>query len=151
MDRPARCRSASQFAGLRVVRGDVAAHGKFAAAVADDDFAFDNERSAGDAVVGVLVCGRAGPDHGSGVGIERDEAGVEQADIHLVVIDRDATVARTTTRPVPCAPGPGLPAAPGGKFWWPSCGSQRHFSFPVRASTANTTPQVTVRRASHLK
>ena len=35
----------------------------------------------------------------------------------------------------------GFPTDPGGKLWWTISGSQRHFSFPVRASMAESTPQ----------
>ena len=79
-------------AGLRVVRGDVAAHAELRAAVADHHLALHHARRRRDRV-GLRAVDRDDfPVHGAGRGVERDEPAVERADEHGAVPDRDAAV-----------------------------------------------------------
>ncbi len=80
------------LAGLRVVRGDVAAHAELGAAVADDDFALDDARRAGDGVCLRLIDGHHGPHFVAGRGVERDETAVERAEEQLAFVRSDAAI-----------------------------------------------------------
>src|SRR5580698_11468841 len=83
-----------------VVSGDVPAGFVFAARVADDDFAFNDARSARNRVrlgIGVGTVGsRNRPDLFARRRIQRDEAPVERPDINPAVPDGDATIGDIT-------------------------------------------------------
>src|SRR5207249_1799862 len=62
------------------------------AAVADEDLAFDDARSAGDRVRPRLVDGDLLPQRLSGLRVERDQPSVECADKDLALVDRNAAI-----------------------------------------------------------
>ena len=84
-----------ELAILGVIGLDEAADAILAAVGADQDFAVDGGRRHRLAIALLGIADLFLPDDGAGLGVERDELRVERADIHLVVIDRDAAVVRT--------------------------------------------------------
>ena len=81
-----------QLAVLGVVGLDEAADAVFAAVGADQDFAVDGGRRHRLAVALLGIGELLLPDDSAGLGVERDQLGVERADIDLVVIDGDAAI-----------------------------------------------------------
>ncbi len=82
------------LAGLGVVAGHEAAGAELRAAVADDHNPLDHARGARDRKTGGLGEGLGRPDLLAGLGVERDQAAVERADIDLVLPDGHAPVHR---------------------------------------------------------
>ena len=69
-----------------------AADAIFAAANADDDLSPDGGRGHRLAISGLRVGDRLAPDEPARFRVERDELGVQCADIDLVIVDRDAAI-----------------------------------------------------------
>ena len=81
-----------QLSRVGVVRRDVAARVVLGAGIADQNLAVDDARCAGDGIVLGRVRGLDLPDDLAGLGVERDEAAVEHADIDLAFPRSDAAV-----------------------------------------------------------
>src|SRR5690606_31475750 len=75
-----------------VISGDVAAHAELGAAVADDHFAIDHARRAGDRVGLVRLHGELGPEFLAAVPVERHETAVECAEVEPVTPGGHAAV-----------------------------------------------------------
>ena len=80
------------LSGVGVVRGDVAAHPVFGAAVADDHRVARDPGRPRDRVVGAGRGGLGGPAHRSVVAVQRDEAAVEEPGVDEVALQRDTAV-----------------------------------------------------------
>src|SRR5262249_39062251 len=85
----------NELAVLGVVGAYEAAHAVFAAIGADQHFAFDHGRRHGLAVAELGIGDVGLPDLGAGLGVQRDELGVEGGEVDLVLKDRDAAIVRT--------------------------------------------------------
>src|SRR5580692_2208112 len=70
-----------ELARFGVVSGDVTAHAHLCAAVADENFAFDDPWSSCDRVAIFVIDGKSFPDGFSRGGVESDEAAIERADV----------------------------------------------------------------------
>jgi hypothetical protein len=80
------------LAGRGIVGGDVAAHAKLGARIADDDLVPEYARCAGDRVRLGLIDRDDRPDRLAGGRIQRDQPAVDRADIHLALPHRDAAI-----------------------------------------------------------
>ena len=81
------------LAGVRVIRGDVAAHPVFGPAVADDHLALEHPRRAGDRVGARAIDDRVLlPELAAGRRVERDQPAVVRRDEDLALPERDAAV-----------------------------------------------------------
>ena len=77
---------------LGVERLDEAADAVFAAVGADQDLALDGGRRHRLAIALLGIGDLFRPDPLAGLGVERDQLGVERGDIDLVAVDRDAAI-----------------------------------------------------------
>src|SRR5262249_7953128 len=84
------------LAGAGIVGRHIATSDVLGAAVADDDFAFDDPRSAGNRVGARGLRGLHRPDLLAVGGIDCDQSAVEGSDIDLTVKERDPAVADIT-------------------------------------------------------
>jgi hypothetical protein len=92
------CVEAPEHLAVRgVVRRDIAAHAHFAAAVADDHFAGDDARCAGDGVAFGWIGGLHRPRRLAGHAIERDQTTIERADEDPIAPGRDAAIDHVAT------------------------------------------------------
>ncbi len=82
------------FAGRRIVGRNVAAHAELGAAVADDHFALDHARGAGDAVGTALGYGADLPGYAAVGSVERDQSPVQRADEDLALPGGHAAIDR---------------------------------------------------------
>ena len=89
-----RVEAPDQLAVLGVIGLDEAADAVLAAVGADQDFAIRRGRRHRLAVALLGIADLLLPDDGAGLGVERDELGVEGADIDPVLVDGDAAVVR---------------------------------------------------------
>ena len=83
-----------ELAGLGVIGADEAADTVFAAVGADQDLAVDGGRRHGLAVAERRIGNLGLPHDASGLGIKRDQLGIERGEIDLVVVDGDAAIIR---------------------------------------------------------
>ena len=81
-----------QLAGCRVIRRNVTAHSVFAAAVSDDDFAFDDARRAGNGVLLGLVNGHDFPRGFARCGVQRCQSSIQRADINFPFVNGYAAI-----------------------------------------------------------
>src|SRR5262249_3123859 len=84
-----------QLAVLGVIGLHEAADAVFAAVGADQDFALHGGRRHGLAVAELGVGDIGLPELVAGLGVERDQLGVERRQIDLVLVHRDAAIVRT--------------------------------------------------------
>ena len=84
----------NQLAVLGVIGLDETADAVLAAVGADEDFAVDGGRRHRLAVALLGIADLLRPDLAAGLGVERDQLGVEGANVDLVLIDGDAAVVR---------------------------------------------------------
>src|SRR5205823_13539488 len=87
-----------EFAGVRIVRGDVAAHAHFRSAVADNHSPFHNAWRAGDRVAVFAVNRECFPNDFAGGGVERDKAPVERPNKDLSLPRGRATIHHVAAR-----------------------------------------------------
>ena len=80
------------LAVIRAVGGDVAAHAKLGAAIADDHIALDDTRRAGDRIGLGLVDRDLLPLLRARLRVERDETAINRADEYFALPDRNAAV-----------------------------------------------------------
>ncbi len=126
------------LARLRVVGRHETADAELRAAAARDDLALDDPRGARDAVVVGLAGDLRAPHRAAVLRIERDQAAVERAHEDLAVVStrRRGSLARSRDWGLSRVRRPRASVLNVGCGIW---GSHRHFTVPVRASTATTT------------
>ena len=97
------------FARARVERGDPAAHPHFAAAVANQDFVFNDQRRHCHRLALADVAELGAPDLPSGVGVDRDRLVVERVEEHLAAgVNRAAINGVAACHPLRGGSGLGL-------------------------------------------
>ena len=86
------------FAGLGIIRCDIASYAELGAAVTDKDFALGSTRCAGDAVVPLGIDdGVDFPDLLAAASIDGYQATIQCADVNLALIDRNTSIDWATT------------------------------------------------------
>ena len=95
------------FAGLRVIGRHITSYAELGAAVTDEDFALGSTRCTGDAVVPLGIDdGVDFPDLLTAACIDGYQTTIQCADVDLALIDRNASIDRTTACLLYTSPSP---------------------------------------------
>ena len=85
------------FAGLGIISCDITSYAELGAAVTDKDFTLGSTRCAGDAVVPLGIDdGVDFPDFLTAASIDGYQATIQCADVNLALIERTASIDRTS-------------------------------------------------------
>ena len=82
----------TSFPVFRIVGGEVAAHSKLSARIADEDHALDDAGSARNGVGFGLIDGDDIPHRIAGFRVQRDEPAVERAEVYLALVEGDSAI-----------------------------------------------------------